>query len=151
MKFKGSDNILDYLQEVVHLDTQQHDNHIDLTVSEIYELTEAGSLDFGGSEFQPAEQRLIDPQKKNQDDDYGWWHLRAGQYQAKLNEYLTDLNGAVALLTLHKHAREAGILGNTSILSGNADETLTINFEVPKAGCNIKENARIATLYLLDQ
>ncbi|MDZ7680219.1 MAG: hypothetical protein U5J63_00570 [Fodinibius sp.] len=147
----GPNDISDHLSGIIHQDTQQHDNHFDLTVSEIYGYTEAGSLDFGGSEFQPAEQRLIESQKKNEDDDYGWWHLRSGSYQAKINEKVADLNGSVALLSLHSHARQSGILGNTSLISAAGNDPLTINFQVPKAGCNIKENARFAVLYIMDQ
>jgi len=38
---------------------------------------------------------------------------------------------------------------NTQILSINKAQPLTMNLQIPKAGCNIKENARIAVLYLL--
>lgn len=145
-----SDELTNHIGSIIHQDTQQHDNHFDLTVDTIHQFTEGGSLDFGGSEFQPAEKRLIDPQKKNADDDYGWWHLRKGTYQATMNETIKEFEDTIALLTPHPHAQQAGIVANTNILSSaQEDQAVTINFYVPEAGCNIKENARFLVLYLL--
>lgn len=145
-----SDELTDHLDSIIHQDTQQHDNHFDLTVDQIHQFTEGGSLDFGGSEFQPAEKRILDPQKDNKDDDYGWWHLRKGTYQATMNETIREFEDTIALLTPHPHARQAGIVANTNILSSAEEgQSVTMNFRVPEAGCNIKENARFAVLYLL--
>lgn len=141
---------MNHIGSVIHQDTQQHNNHFDLTVADIHQLTAAGSLDFGGSEFQPAERRVLDPQKKNEGDDYGWWHLHKGIYQATMNEEIKEFEDTIALLSPHNHALQAGIIANTSILSSKEeDETAIMNFRVPEAGCNIKENARFAVLYLL--
>lgn len=145
-----SDELVNHIGSIIHQDTQQHDNRFDLTVAEIHQLTEAGSLDFGGSEFQPAERRILDPQKKNEDDDYGWWHLSKGIYQATMNEELKEFEDTIAFLSPHTHAQQAGIIANTSILSSDEEgESVIMNFRVPEAGCNIKENARFAVLYLL--
>lgn len=145
-----ADELANHVSSIIHQDTQQHDNHFDLTVAKIQQLTEAGSLDFGGSEFQPAQKRIIDPRKKDQDDDYGWWHLRKGTYQAIMNEELKEFEDTIALLGPHSHAHQAGIITDTKILSGNeVGESISMNFQVPEAGCNIKENARFAVLYLL--
>jgi hypothetical protein len=146
----NSEELINHIGSIIHRDTQQHDNHFDLTVSEIHQFTEAGSLDFGGSEFQAAEQRLISPQKKNEGDDYGWWHLSKGVYQATMNEEITKFEDTIALLAPHNHAQKAGIISNTHILYNKEEgQQLTLNFRVPKAGCNIKENARFAVLYIL--
>lgn len=150
MNLIKSDELTNHIGSIIHQDTQQHKNHFDLTVAEIHQLTEAGSLDFGGSEFQPAERRILNPQKKNEDDDYGWWHLRKGIYQAKMNEEIKAFEDTIAFLSPHAHAMKAGIMANTSILSSEEEgESIVINFRVPEAGCNIKENARFAVLYLL--
>lgn len=144
------DELADHIGSIVHQDTQQHKNHFDLTVAQIHQITEAGSLDFGGSEFQPAEKRIVDPQKKNESDDYGWWHLHKGTYQATMNEKIKQFEDTIALLAPHAHTQKAGIIANTNILSSDEEEEpLTMNFRVPEAGCNIKENARFAVLYLL--
>lgn len=145
-----SDELSDHLDSIIHQETQQHKNHYDLTVNEIHKVTEAGSLDFGGSEFQPADTQRIDPQKKDEDDDYGWWHLPKGTYKAVMNETLKEFEDTIALLSPHAHAQQAGIITNNVILSSEEEgHSITVNFTVPKAGCNIKENARFAVLYLL--
>jgi len=145
-----SDELLNHLESIIHQDTQQHENHFDLTISKIHKIQEAGSLDFGGSEFQAATKSVIEPRKKNDEDDYGWWHLPKGHYQATMNEELKEFEDTIALLAPHTHARQAGILSNTLILSSEEEgDTITMNFHVPEAGCNIKENARFASLYLI--
>jgi len=145
-----SGEITDHLDSIIHQETQEHDNHFDLTVDQIHQFTEGGSLDFGGSEFKAAEKRTLQPQKENGDDDYGWWHLRKGTYQATMNETIKEVEDTIAFLTPHPHAQQAGIIANTNILSSNEEgKPVTMNFRVPEAGCNIKENARIAALYLL--
>lgn len=139
----------DHIRSIIHQDTQQHSNHFDLSVAEIHELSEAGSLDFGGNEFKSAGRRPVILQK-NQDDDYGWWQLSRGTYQATMNEKIEEFEDTIALLGPHSHARKAGIIANTCILSSEDEgEAITINFGVPEAGCNIKENARFAVVYLL--
>lgn len=144
-----SNEIANHIGSIIHQNTQQHSNHFDLTVAEIHELTEAGSLDFGGSEFQSAEKKEVELQK-NQGDDYGWWHLSKGTYQATMNEKIQEFKDTLALLAPHSHAQQAGIITNSGILSSEKEsEAVTINFWVPEAGCNIKENARFAVVYLL--
>lgn len=145
-----ADELINHVGSIIHQETQQHENHIDLTVAKIHQFTEAGSLDFGGSEFQSAQKRVIDPQKKNKDDDYGWWHLRKGIYQATMNEKIEEFEDTIAFLAPHSHTQEAGIISNTNIFSGSEEgKSITMNFRVPETGCNIKENARFAVLYLL--
>jgi deoxycytidine triphosphate deaminase len=145
-----SEELINHLGSIIHRDTQQHPNHFDLTVTEIHELTEAGSLDFGGSEFQPAHKRPVETQKKNPEDDYGWWHLSKGMYQATMNEQIKEFKDTIAFIAPHSHTQQAGIIANTIILSSEEEgNSITMNFRVPEAGCNIKENARFAVLYLL--
>lgn len=144
-----SDELPEHIESLIHLETQQHDKHIDLTVDTIFQYHKTGALDFGGSEFEPAEKRTLAPQKRNTGDDYGWWHLSEGTYQAVFNEMLKDFEDTIALLTPHRHARQTGIIANTTVVSDPQEENrLTMNFTVPQIGCNIKENARFATLYL---
>lgn len=149
MFFLKSDELRNHIDSIIHQETQQHSIHFDLTVDKIYSFTKAAALDFGGSEFKKAEKSPIEP-KKDQGDDYGWWNLPEGHYQAKMNEQISKVEDTVALLGLHDHAQSAGIIANAAYIS--LDETkseITINFSAPKPGCNIKENARFAVLYLL--
>lgn len=150
MKLLPSEDILDLTDNIIHEDTQLHEQHLDLTVAEVHQLTEAGSLDFGGSEFTQAGTKPINPKKINPNDDYGWWDLKIDTYKAVLNESVEVPENTIAVITPHIHAEKSGIIINTLFISAEDDlEDLSIYFHVPVVGCKIKENARIATLRLL--
>jgi deoxycytidine triphosphate deaminase len=149
MFFLKSDELRNHIQSIIHKDTQQHETHFDLTVDKVHRFTKAGSLDFGGSEFKEAEKELLKPQK-SQGDDYGWWNLPQGYYQATMNESVKEVEDTIAFITLHHHAQKAGVIANTTMVAEqNAGDAITLNFFAPSSGCNIKENARFAVLYLL--
>ncbi|NGP87974.1 dCTP deaminase [Fodinibius halophilus] len=148
MNFLGDNELTDHLESIIHEETQLHDYHFDLTVTQIHRFTMAGALDFGGSEFKSAETEVVELQK-NSGDDYGWWHLSEGTYQATMNETLADIEDATAIVVPHSHLHQAGVTSSTSIIPNPDDEPITMNLQVPSVGCNIKENARIASLYLL--
>ncbi len=153
MAILQANTLVQHLKSLIHQPTQQHHNHIDLTVESIHNVNQAGSLDFGGSEFKAAQTIAIEPQKKNPSDDYGWWHLRKGTYKAVMNEGLKDIDDKLAIISPHNHFVEAGIIAHSLFISGGDThelENLELNFQVPEAGCNIKENARIATLYIIE-
>lgn len=145
-----SNEVLEHLSNIIHKDTQQHKRSVDLTVSQIHQFTKAGSLDFGGSEFEAAKSKVIDPVKQSKNDDYGWWILKEGSHKAVFNESLQKIEDSLIAIAPHSHALDAGLVANTQLFSidDNAG-TLSMNFHVPKNGCNIKENARFATLYIL--
>lgn len=152
MKLLESEQILEQTSDIIHKDTQVHEQHIDLTVAEVHQLTEAGSLDFGGSEFTPAGTEPIHPEKKNPDDKYGWWNLKIDTYKALFNESIKVPENSIAVITPHIHAENAGLIINTLFISpeDNPDD-LGMYFHVPVAGCKIKENARIVTLRFLNK
>lgn len=145
-----SDELLEHTSDIIHKDTQHHKFSIDLTVSQVQRFTSAGSLDFGGSEFKGATTQVIDPEKRNAGDDYGWWELDGGSYRAVFNEKLQNHKDTLSVVSPHEHASEAGVIISTNLIT---DETeageLAVNFQVPHAGLNIKENARFATLHIL--
>ncbi|MBN2730959.1 MAG: hypothetical protein JXR26_00890 [Balneolaceae bacterium] len=148
MQMLSSDQIIDHISNIIHEETQLHRRSIDLTVADIKRPAKVGALDFGGSEFKPMGTETIEAVKQNSDDDYGWWRLQAGMYQAEFNESLSLGDDTVALLSLHAHASAAGIVSSARIINDN-EQSLNLNFQVPKCGCNVKENARFATLVLL--
>jgi hypothetical protein len=149
MNILQQDEQLKYLKSIIHQDTQQHSHFFDLTINKVYQFTEPASLDFGGSEFTPAGREELIPEKKQKNDDYGWWQLSGGQYQALMNESLKELESATAFLAPHTHTRQAGIILNNGFLTkDDISDDLLINFHVPKTSCNIKENARFASLQL---
>lgn len=145
-----SDELLEHTSNIIHEDTQKQNLNLDLTVSKIFSYTEAGSLDFGGSEFEEAGGKFIDPVKQSTDADYGWWILKEGTYKAVFNEGLYNLEDTLVALSLHDHASRAGIIANSQMMTPDHSlDEIVMNFRVPKNGCNIKENARFATLHLI--
>ncbi|NBC02963.1 MAG: hypothetical protein GVY20_04570 [Bacteroidetes bacterium] len=151
MNLLTSDKILDLTENIIHEDTQLHKNHLDLTVTEVHRMDGAGSLDFGGSEFTPSDSKIIDPEKRNANDSYGWWDLKIDTYKAVFNESFEVPENTIAVITPHSHAEKAGVIINTLYISPEDDlNDLNMHFHVPVAGCKIKENARIATLRFLD-
>lgn len=145
-----SDELLEHASDIIHKETQQHKLNLDLTVSEIFRFTGPGALDFGGGEFEAAKYERLEPTKKNPDDDYGWWNLNTGSYKARFNEHLENLDDTLIAIASHPHVRQAGIIADTCLMTPQDDlQTLEMNFQVPHTGCNIKENARFAVLYIL--
>lgn len=145
-----SEEILEHLSNLIHRDTQQQKLHIDLTVAEIHRITKAGSLDFGGSEFEPVQSVRLEPEKKSPNDDYGWWQLSKGTYRAMFNETLEIPEEIISVVSLHDHALGAGLIGSNRLITGQEKiSRITLNFVVPEAGCNIKENARFSMLHML--
>lgn len=148
MELLTSEDISDHITNIIHAGTQQHERCMDLTVDRVEQMTEPGSLDFGGSEFEAAGTEPISPEKKNADDDYGWWRLESGTYRVTCNEQLSTDEETLALITPHEHAREAGMMINTQVVQSSGAISLTVH--VPSAGINIKENARVATAHLFE-
>ncbi|MDZ7718655.1 MAG: hypothetical protein U5K72_07565 [Balneolaceae bacterium] len=147
MKLLSSNDILDLTGNIIHEDTQLHEQHLDLTVAEVHRLTKAGSMDFGGSEFTPSATEPILAEKLNPNDKYGWWNLNIDTYKAVFNESVEVPKNTIAVITPHSHAEKSGIIINTLFISHKDNlNDLYMNFHVPVAGCKIKENARIATL-----
>jgi len=147
----SANDLLNQISNIVHQETQLHDDHIDLTVSEVHKVSGAGYLDFGGSEFKPAITEKITPEKRRSDDDYGWWKLGNGPFRIIFNESLTLESSQTGIISSHRHSRQSGLVSNTNLISSEDNqERLSMNITVSEAGCNIKENARIATLRVLE-
>jgi len=130
-----------FLSGIVHEPTQREGPGFDLTVGDVFEVTEPGRVDFGGGELEPAETRPHDSQKRDPDDDYEWWHLDAGQYLLEYNESLTSDDLRVTLQT------------RTELLTRGASHPTLQVTELPRvplavggAGLRLKDNARVSTL-----
>jgi deoxycytidine triphosphate deaminase len=145
MDLLASDAARDHVDGLVHYDTQATSHGLDLTAGAIHRLTGPGHLDFGGSEFAPAEHAAIEPERAHPDDDYGWWSLMGGTYRVVYNETLALPDGYVAHLTSHERLLDAGAQHPATTLTG-AQDPLTTLLTVSDAGCRIKENSRISRL-----
>ncbi|MFB6110442.1 MAG: dCTP deaminase [Halodesulfurarchaeum sp.] len=137
-------DLLDRVDGLLHEDTQIHEGGIDLSVAEIYTVTEPGRVDFGGGELEPADLAPHDRVWRNGDDDYQWWRLDGGTYLLEYNESLaTD---APLVLQPRDAIRERGGTHPTLHVTDLGRVPLT----VPDAGLMLKENARVSTL-VVDQ
>lgn len=146
----GSDVFDGLLDDALHADTQVEDRTVSLTAGAISELTGPGHLDFGGSEFQLADRHAVEPMKRNEDDDYGWWSLAEGQYIVEFNETIDLTQGHYGLVQPHDHLYWNGVNHPTLLLDADdTDMRISIPITVGQNGVEIKENARVSSLRVI--
>ena len=120
-----------------------------LTVHQIGVLAGRGSLDFGGSEYSTAQIDWLVPQKQQEADKYGWWHLPPGSYMVEFNESLELSPGMRAYLQIWEKAARNGIQ-HPFMLIDTSQSPIQVLVTVGPEGIDIKENARLSQLGLLD-
>jgi len=149
MRILDAEDLLDCVDGIVHFDTQRAPDGLDLTVEAVFEVTGPGKLDFGGSEFEPADRAKIEPELASPDDDYGWWELDAGTYVIHYNEGV-DL-GADQLGRVHPLPRlqQAGGTHPAFVVHGTRD-SLAALLTVGAGGCGLKENCRVSRLMVTE-
>jgi hypothetical protein len=130
-----------FVEGILHEPTQTEGRGLDLTAAEVYEVTGPGRVDFGGGELEPADVEPCPSQKRNEDDDYEWWHLDAGQYLLEYNESLTAGNLALTIQT-RDELRARGAFHPTL----RATDLDPVPLSVGGAGLLLKENARVSTV-----
>ncbi len=150
-----------------------------LTAGRIGEFAGIGRMDFGGSEYAEADVEWLAPVKKSSDDAYGWWHLTPGTYLVLFNESVEVPAGKRFYLQIwEKAARNAASIPFAILEGGQGSEgqgsvghkpdrqppadrgyrdeqdggpgPLSCTLFVGGAGIEIKENARLAQLGVLD-
>ena len=153
MNWLNGDSIFSsQLEGSLHADTQIEQRSVSLTAGGIKELVGSGELDFGGSEFKLGEREPIEPQKRDSEDDYGWWSLPEGQYILELNETVRLSGHQCAIIQPHEHLYWNGASHPTLLLDeDDSDMRLMLPLTVGRNGIEIKENARVSTLYLLQE
>ena len=131
-----------FVDGIVHEPTQTAGRGLDLTVAGVHRVAGPGRVDFGGGEREAADREPVETERRDPDDDHGWWNLDAGRYLPSYDESLSapdDLS-----LVLQPHA--------TVLARGAAHPTLhvrsleTVPLSVGGAGLRPKENARVSTL-----
>lgn len=135
----------EYVTDVVYEPTQTESPGFDLTVAEVYEITEPGRVDFGGGELEPAETVPHASAKRNPDDEYEWWTLGAGQYLVEYNESLTG----EATVTIQP--RTAVLERGGSHPTVTVDDLPLMPISVGGAGLKLKENARVSTIVAAEE
>ncbi|MGM0380360.1 MAG: dCTP deaminase [bacterium] len=141
----------DYIREAVYKDTQVEGESVALTAEVIYRLISPGELDFGGSEFKAAAREQIEPERRDPSDDYGWWELPEGGYIIQLNEIPEISEEATGILQPHEHLLAGGSFHPTLWLDNkHSQEKILLPLHVNKPGLNIKENARVSKLKIIE-
>lgn len=143
MQLLTGDRLMDKVAGLIHRDTQGFSTGIDLTVAAVAAFSGSGALDFGGSEFEAAAARALDPELLDPEDDYGWWELERGRYRVRFNERVDLQEGEMALVTPHRRLLQAGAY-HPAFLATADDEDLTTLLAVAAPSCRLKENCRIA-------
>lgn len=129
----------DAVDGLIHEETQVHEGAVDLTVAKVFAIDEPAHLDFGGSELQLPASSPLTPEKRHPDHDYGWWSLGSGVYLVEFNETLVDPPA-------YLQPRDVLIASGGLHASGRVDSLDRVGLIV-EAGLEVKENARISTLY----
>lgn len=127
--------------------TQLQPSGFDVTVSEIHRFEDGGSIDFSNSEREIPESKSIDPEKRSEEDDYGWWTLEEGVYKIVMNERVDIPDNLVAFgyprssllrmgCTIENAVWDPGFtgIGSFLLIVGNSSPV------------DIKENARVNQL-----
>ena len=132
-----------FVDGIVHEPTQTEGSGVDLTVSEIYEITAPGRIDFGGGELESADIEPHPSAKRNPDDDYEWWTLAAGQYLIEYNETLSPPEDVFLVVQTRDELLTRGAFHPTR----HTQELGRIPLSIGGAGLKLKENARVSTIH----
>lgn len=139
----------DRLRDLIHFDTQESAVGLDLTVDSVARVTGRGALDFGGSEFRPADRDVVEPELADPGDDYGWWGLEGGAYVIRYNESLDAGAGTVGVVHPLPRLQQAGA-SHPAFIAEPGEAPLETLVSVCGPGCRIKENSRVSRLLLVD-
>lgn len=133
------------LKNLVSEKHQVHAYHVDLTARNIYGVNPTGEVDFGGSEYVPAQRQELHSHQKHSQDRYRWWDLPHGAYLVEFNETTELADNEIALLEVHERLLRAGASHPANFMRGHVNPIHTL-MSVTSARVQIKQNARIATL-----
>lgn len=132
------------VQDYIHLETQLTPNGIDLTVDEIHSFEGSGKLDFSNSEREIPESEKIEPEKKSEGDDYGWWELDSGSYKIVTNEVVDLPDNLVAFAYPRSSLLRMGCSIENGVWDGGFKGKSSFLLLVEnQEGVEIKENARV--------
>lgn len=132
------------IQDYVHLETQLTPQGFDLTVQEIHEFNGSGKLDFSNDEREIPDSDPIEPEKKNSEDDYGWWQLEPGTYKVVMNEKVDIPNDLVGYAFPRSSLLRMGVTIENAVWDSGFTGTGSFKISVDnEEGVEIKENARL--------
>ena len=138
-------NLTDIVTGIIHEGKQLAEDKkaLYLTAKRIGKISGGGSLDFGGSEYSEGVIEWIEPQKKSEDDDYGWWYLKNDSYWVEYNESIDLPGGAVLYFQPWEKAVQAGLVHPSGFIT-DPIKTLATVVTVGDYTVSLKENGRIS-------
>ncbi|MDY6769166.1 MAG: deoxyuridine 5'-triphosphate nucleotidohydrolase [Candidatus Nanohaloarchaea archaeon] len=138
------------IEDYPHLDTQLTPNGFDLTAGEIHRYEAAGKLDFSNDEREIPDTAPIEPEKKSEEDDYGWWSLSPGVYKIVANETVHIPNDLMAFTFPRSSLLRMGATIDNAVWEAGFEGTgaFMLHVENPQ-GVEIKENARVNQIVFL--
>ncbi len=135
------------ISDYTRLETQLQPAGFDLTAKEIHRFEEAGKLDFSNSEREIPETEKVQPVKKDEDDDYGWWELEPGSYKVVMNERVDIPEKMVGVAHPRSSLLRMGCtIGNALWEPGYTGPGEFVLIVQNPEGVEIKENARLNQL-----
>ena len=142
--FLKGEKLISRLDGIIHEGTQVNESGLDLTVDKIFSLECRGDLDFGGGERKDSGLNELIPEKRKEEDDYGWWELEEGLYIIEYNEEPASGEENIGLVVpLERLLRNGGFHPSVPAENSLSGSCLLI---VGKEGLALKENARISRL-----
>jgi dUTP pyrophosphatase len=132
------------IENYPHLETQLTPNGFDLTAKEIHRFKDGGKLDFSNSEREIPDTERIEPVKKDEGDDYGWWDLEPGVYKIVTNEIVDLPNDLVGFAFPRSSLLRMGCTIENGVWDGGYRGRSEFMLKVDNSeGVEIKENARV--------
>ncbi len=139
------------IQNYIHLETQLTPQGFDLTAGEIHEYKARGKLDFSNSEREIPETKKIRPEKEDESDEYGWWHLEPGAYKVKMNEKVDIPENLMAYAFPRSSLLRMGCSIENAVWDSGYTGTGSFMLVVENPeGVQIKKNARLNQLVFHD-
>lgn len=135
-------NLTEVVDDLVHEPTQSDGRGLDLTVADVSRVVGPGRVDFGGGELASAELEAVETERRNPDDDYGWWDLENGQYVLEYNESLSLPADERPVVQTRDELLTRGAFHPTL----HVESLEGVPLVVGGAGLRLKENARVSTL-----
>lgn len=141
--FLSGEELKDYVDGIIHEETQLSETGIDLTVNNIIKPISPTELDFGGSEEKSGDLEVVEPEKRSSGDDYGWWNLEGGIYIIDFNEEVHVSEGLGIVIPLDRMT-SGGSFHYPLLFTGRMEGRPVLY--VCESGLNLKENARVSRL-----
>lgn len=135
------------IQDYIDLETQLTPQGFDLTAGEIHSFKGHGSLDFSNSEREIPETEKVEPVKKDEEDDYGWWKLEPGAYKVVMNETVDIPEHLTAFAYPRSSLLRMGCSIENAVWDAGYTGTGSFLLVVENdQGVDIKQNARVNQL-----